>query len=97
MLWDSLWFLQPSGFRYMIIPAALCAAGLLFLAHRLLQLRQPRGKTRLAGQAVPIYLVAQFVFVFLLWLMWQTLGHVALQPDYFAHPLILPPFLAWAA
>lgn len=41
-----------------------------------------------------VWLLGQYVFLGLLWMLWQPLGHVALWPDYFLHMLIIPAFLA---
>ncbi len=35
-------------------------------------------------------LILQFSFLFLLWHVWQLAGQTALQPSYFAYPLIVP-------
>lgn len=84
----SAFFHPPTSFLYLVFPAAMLLVSMLRLA---------AGVTRI-GRLNPIrtLLLGQFVFVALLWILWQQLGQVALAPDYFAHVLIIPAFLALA-
>jgi hypothetical protein len=68
---------------------------LIWLGAQALKLRDAARRQTI--DRVRVMLVGQYLFVFALWFMWQSLGHVALQPDYFAYPLIVPAFLALGA
>jgi hypothetical protein len=45
---------------------------------------------------IAIGLLAQYVLLVTIWIIWQSLGQVSLNFDYFAYPLILPMVLAIA-
>jgi hypothetical protein len=94
--WSNGWFLRPMFLSYLIPLAAVAAAGVLWLVGRLRGGRQGLPLSE-EGGAVPLVLVGQYVFAFGLWLVWQTQGQTALQPDYFAYPLIIPAFIALGA
>lgn len=94
--WSSGWFLGPNALAYLTPLAAIAAAS--FAALLATALRVLRTRARLDGEGrVRAVLLAQYVFAFLLWIFWQSLGHTALQPSPFAYPLIIPAFLALAA
>jgi hypothetical protein len=82
----SAFFVPPGEFLYLVFPASVLAASLL----RLIFVAVGLGPLNL----VRAFLLAQYVFLALLWVLWQQLGHTALSPDYFAHSLIIPAFLA---
>ncbi|KAB0269710.1 hypothetical protein [Microvirga brassicacearum] len=88
--WSSLWFLRPEAFVYLILPASILVASVIWL----MGLMKGRSANLRPDTLVPVALVAQYVFLALLWIVWQSFGHVALQPDYFAYPLIIPAFIA---
>jgi hypothetical protein len=81
----SALFDPPSGFLYLIPLLAVLAVSLVRLAlvGAVARLGPVRG-----------FLIGQYVFVALLWVAWQAAGHTALWPDYFAHVLFVPAFLA---
>jgi hypothetical protein len=88
--WSSFWFTQPAALYYLAAPAMVVVASIVLLTARLFRFRFAMlGMTR-------AFLVGQFAFLGLLWIFWQSIGHVALQPDYFAYPLIIPMMLALA-
>jgi len=92
--WSSLWFLDSVHAAYFIGITAIAIGSSIWLVATLLMLRRPEHAINRREAAIPIMLVGQYVFLFLLWVLWQTQGQTALQPDYFAHPLIVPAFLA---
>lgn len=82
----SAFFVPPSGFINLVFPAVTLMASLLRLLSSL------AGSRRLGP--VRTWLLGQYVFLGLLWILWQQLGHTALWPGIFAHILIIPAFLA---
>jgi hypothetical protein len=84
--WSSMWFTTAAHFSYLTVPFAVTICGVLLLVWNILG-----GSKR---DIVAISLVAQFIAAVALWLIWQTAGHVALQPNYFAYPLIPVMFAA---
>lgn len=81
----SAFFMTPGTFLYLIPLAAVLAVSLLRLG------LIGRGLRLVPTQT---FLIGQYVFVALLWTAWQAAGHIALWPDYFAHVLFVPAFLA---
>jgi len=79
-------FAPPGAFLYLVFPMVI------FLGSFLRLIASVAGIGRLG--TVRTLLLVQLVFLVLLWAVWQELGHVALHPDYFAHILIVPTFLA---
>lgn len=55
-----------------------------------------RNRTIYINKTGSIILVAQHVYLGLLWIIWHQIGHVALAPDYFAYPLQLSALLCLA-
>jgi hypothetical protein len=84
--WSDLWFLSPIALSYLSIPFCVLLAGIGVLAAAV--------NRRFRFDAVALSLVAQYVFVAMMWVFWQSMGHVALIPSYFAYPLIPPMFCA---
>lgn len=84
--WSSLWFTNSAVFTYLTLPLVVCLASVAAL------LRAWLGRARC--DIVALSLAAQFVAAALLWVIWQSVGHVALQPNYFAYPLIPVMFCA---
>jgi hypothetical protein len=84
--WSDLWFVTPKAFSYLAIPFCIGLLGLGVLA--------VAASMRFRFDAVALSLVAQYVFVALMWVFWQSVGHTALTPSYFAYPLIPPMFCA---
>jgi hypothetical protein len=37
--------------------------------------------------AIAVSLQTQYIFIALLWVIWQSLGQTALEPEYFAYPI----------
>ena len=83
--WSS-YFVPPAAFIYLIFPAVMLAASILRLSIGLTGIRRL--------DPVRTWLFGQYVFLCVLWIVWQQLGHVAVWPDHFAHVLIVPAFLA---
>ncbi len=54
-------------------------------------------RDRVAANVHAISLCCQFVFLILLWTMWQMIGQTALQPIYFSYPLLVPMAMALAS
>lgn len=94
--WSEGWILLPWVAAYLLPLAAVVLAGVVWLAGQALRLRIPADR-RPSADPVRIMLIGQYLFVFALWIIWQSLGHTALQPDYFAYPLIIPAFMALGA
>lgn len=92
--WSNLWFLDPRHAAYMLGITAIAIGSAIWLAATLWKFRAPERADDRKEAAIPIMLVGQYVFLFLLWVVWQTQGQTAFEPDYFAHPLILPAYLA---
>lgn len=87
--WSSNWYLQLPSVQYMApIVAVLvgCTASIILATIR------PRGN----ANAIAVSLQAEFVFSAAVWIIWQSLGQVALEPDYFAYPLYPIMFFALA-
>ena len=85
--WSSYWFLQVNTIYYVsCLAAALtgCTATVIFAVTR-------GGYNRIA-----LSLQVQFMFVGFLWIFWQSVGQVALQPNYFPYPLYPVMFFALA-
>lgn len=95
---SSGWFLKRAGAAYLLPLAGIALAGLAALTGYAFKWSR-RDKVRAEGADVLVQmaLIGQFVFLFGLWCLWQAIGHVALQPDYFAYPLIVPAFVALGA
>ncbi len=87
--WSSGWFLQPSNMRYLAIPAAIFLMSFVFLGAWACGWKRAQSR-------VSISLIVQYQFTALLWIVWQSLGHTALQPSYFLYPLLPVAFLALA-
>ncbi len=93
--WSSGWLFRqvgywPAGAYYLAIPAATMVVGAWVL------LRQPSSAWRDSASQPGLFLIAQFILLAVVWIVWQSLGSVALEPDYFAYPLIIPCILALA-
>ncbi|MBN9486398.1 MAG: hypothetical protein J0H44_04210 [Alphaproteobacteria bacterium] len=79
--------LDPAtSFHYLAFPVAVLVVSMLRLSTAAV------GVGRLGS--IRTLLIGQYIFLALLWALWQQLGHPALEPDYFAHVLIIPAFLA---
>jgi hypothetical protein len=93
--WSTGWILWqvgywPAGAYYLAVPlATMLVGGWVLLRHR-------HGEWRDSAYRLPTFLIGQFIFLALLWIVWQSLGSVALEPDYFAYPLIIPCILGLA-
>jgi hypothetical protein len=86
--WSSLWFLSTTSVGYLAIPFATFVASLSWLGIAFLR------RSNMNRDPVRLLLIGQFACLGSVWLFWQSVGHDALQPDYFAYPLIIPAFLA---
>jgi hypothetical protein len=84
--WSSLWFALPVHFSYLAAPFSVFCVSIAALIRF--------AGTRTSKNLVAISLIGQFVLVVTIWIFWQSIGHVALQPDYFAYPLIPAMFCA---
>jgi hypothetical protein len=82
----SAFFHPPTSFHYLVLLAAMLAVSMLRLSAGIFSV----------GRLAPVraLLIGQYIFLALLWILWQQLGHTALEPSYFAHVLIIPAFLA---
>jgi hypothetical protein len=87
--WSSGWFAQRSTY-YLDLPLATFLVGAWML------LSNRRHIWRDAVDPVPAFLIGQYLIVGTIWMIWQSLGETALQPDYFAYPLIIPCILGLA-
>ncbi len=84
--WSVRW-LKPE-FAYLAVPAATAIAGAIALSFQ-----RPRASAR---RLAALLFISEQVFLVLLWVIWQTFGQTAFQPDYFAYPLLPPSVLAIA-
>lgn len=84
--WSTRWLLSPAYLDYLGVPIAMLAACLA--APLLARWR------RWPVDAMALSLIGQYLLAVAIWCAWQTLGHTALQPRYFAHPLISVMFCA---
>ncbi|KAB0269705.1 hypothetical protein [Microvirga brassicacearum] len=87
--WQSGWYWKA---RYL----GPLAAGLVIAVAAQASILKPRGPLSPREQHILVFATA-YTFSSLLWLMWQTLGHTALDWDYFAYPLVYPLTAAVAA
>ena len=76
--WSKGWFLDVSYLGYLVLGfgalvGCIVCTSLWFLGWRF--------------NAIAVCLQAQYIFIALLWVVWQSLGQTALQPDYFAYPI----------
>jgi hypothetical protein len=85
--WSEGWFLDVSYLSYLILGVAVLVGCIICTIWWMLGWRI---------NAIAVCLQAQYIFIALLWVLWQSLGHTALQPDYFAYPLYPVMFFALA-
>ena len=86
--WSTGWFLEPNTFFYYIrFIFAVLVACLASVVGAIVQRR---------FCFVALSLQAQYIFIVVLWIAWQTVGQTALQPEYFAYPLYPAMFFALA-
>ena len=95
--WSSGWIFWPTptvasgiGVPYLAVPMATILVGCWLL------LRTPLSAWRDSAVATPLFLIVQFMLLSILWIIWQSLGQTALEPDYLAYPLIIPCVLGLA-
>lgn len=84
--WSSRWMTDPGMFSYLAPLFAVFLVSTAALIYAALRKR----KTCIVAAS----LIAQYIVAVVIWVIWQSLGQTALQPNYFAHPLILPMFCA---
>jgi hypothetical protein len=84
--WDKGWMFSYAGYYLGLLFATLIVGAWVL------------SKTALRGAykdaQIQCFLIGQYVFLAALWIVWQSLGQTALQPDYFAYPLIIPCIMA---
>ena len=86
--WGSKWYLKFGYLYYFGFVVAVlvgCACSIITAI------------ARKKSNPIALSLEAQFLFAGILWIVWQSVGQTALQPDYFAYPLYPPMFFALAA
>jgi hypothetical protein len=88
--WSNGWFLEVHQLQYL----SLCFAVLIASAVSVVVAMTRRDGGRF--KPVALSLQIQYMFIGGLWIIWQTLGHTALQPDYFAYPIYPVMFFALA-
>jgi hypothetical protein len=88
--WSSGWALQRAAVNYLAVPCATMLVGVVVL------LRTPRRAWSDSGNQLSLFLIAQYVLLGAVWTVWQSIGQTALQPGYFAYPLIIPCVLGLA-
>jgi hypothetical protein len=84
--WSSRWLTDPAMFSYLATPLVVFIVSAGTLIYATLRRRDIC--------VVAASLVAQYIAAVVIWVFWQSIGQTALQPNYFAHPLILPMFCA---
>ena len=82
--WNTRWYLNNGHLSYLALPLAVLSVSVTVLTVATVW--------RKAFDLVALSLLGQFVFVGALWIIWQSQGQTALQPQYFAYPLIPPMF-----
>jgi hypothetical protein len=87
--WSSWWVVRqvghwPAGAYYLAVPLATMLVSLLFLG------QTPIRAWRDSGNLPGLFLIGQYVLLGAIWTLWQCVGQTALEPDYFAYPLIIP-------
>ena len=88
MPWSSKWYLKFGNLYYFGFVVAVlvgCACSIIIAI------------ARRRSNSIALSLEAQFLFAGIVWIVWQSNGQTALQPDYFAYPLYPPMFFALAA
>lgn len=86
LAWSTDWLLNPGFFWYLGSTYAMVIVSLGALV--------AAASRRWSFDIIAVSLVAQFLIAIAIWSAWQTLGHTAFQPAYFAHPLIPVMFCA---
>lgn len=84
--WSSLWFLQK---RHVLVLSGIYFGAIALIPFKstwTYALHSKNGRCAL-------YCVGQYIFLFSLWIFWQTEGQTALNIDYFSYPLIIPAFI----
>ena len=84
--WSTSWLLNAAYLDYLGVPIAVLAACVVALI--LASVR------RWPVDPMAVAMIAQYMLAVAIWCIWQTMGHTALQPRYFAHPLIPVMFCA---
>jgi len=85
--WSSKWFLRINDFNsFRVIFALLVGC----IASTALAIVRPR------FNPLALSLQLQYVFIAVLWTVWQSVGQTALQPDYFAYPIYPAMFFGLA-
>jgi len=79
--WRSEWYSQEAY-------VGVLAAGLIGAAAAMVLAWSKRVEP--ATRSTIINLTSQYVIACAIWIFWQTAGHTALQPVYFAYPLWIP-------
>ena len=79
--WSNEWY-SRAVYVGVLSAGAVVAAVLILLACF------KRGNPAARFQIVN--LAGQYISVCAIWIFWQTIGHTALQPDYYAYPLFIP-------
>lgn len=84
--WSTLWFLKKRH--------ALVLSGIYFDALAVIPFMNTWSwALRSKNGHKALYCVGQYIFLFTLWIFWQTEGQTALNIDYFSYPLIIPAFI----
>lgn len=91
--WSSFWFLKME-FHYIVL---YLVSGLICLMTLVTDLCRNRFRINSAFLTKQNIILTHYVLSFLIYIVWQTMGHTALQPDYFPYVLIIPMVSAIAA
>jgi hypothetical protein len=86
--WSSWWFLDP--YQYFYFGSAVFVTCIAVVIFAVLM------KGRIRANSIALSVQVQYLFLVGLWVFWQSAGQDALQPDYFAYPLIPGMFVALA-
>lgn len=92
--WSDLWFLKHWAVNYLMVPFGVFVVSSVSLVRGLILLR--RSPAICSEELQSLVLITQYLFVVLLWILWQSNGQTALQPSYYTHPMIVPMVLALA-
>src|SRR5262249_40871346 len=79
--WSAWWFLDPGlSYQYLYFGFAVFVTCIAVVVFAVLM------KGRIRANSIALSVQVQYLLLVGLWVFWQSVGQVALQPDYFAYP-----------
>ena len=86
--WGSLWFFSKYKLHVLLLACVYFGASGFSPFKRKWNFALNTKEGRFA-----LFCIAQYIYIFTAWLLWQTEGQTALNIDYFSYPLIIPCFI----